>query len=126
MHMALDRHNHRLWVDAGHSTDDLNCAHAVWPLMNSGVLEQVRQQRIHVLNGLRVTDVTAMYVKSGEADYRNTGHILRTYKCIRGTSKVEAVHSLSANTVGRWRNICSVTFDLQMLWMITYLNRNIR
>ena len=102
--MALDRHNRRLWVDADHSTDDLNCAHAAWPLMNSGVLKEVRQQLIHVLNG-RVTDVTAMYIKIGKADYPNTGHILPTYKSIRGTSKVEAVHRLSANTVGRWRNI---------------------
>ena len=59
--------------------------------MIAGVFQQ---QLVHVRNGCVSDDPDHLpYVRVGSINFHNTGHHLDHYQSLRGTSKVEAVHS---------------------------------
>lgn len=52
-------------------------------------------QLIHVRNGCISDDTECLpYVQVGKINYHSTGRFLLHYQSLRGTSKVEAVHSV--------------------------------
>ncbi|KAL7553070.1 hypothetical protein ACHAWF_016326 [Thalassiosira exigua] len=121
-HIAQDRIAKKKWLETGESMDDLNSAHVAMPLVTNAFLKECRLQLIHVLNGC-VTDRTCMYVHIGEETYRGTNVKLPVYISLRGTSKVEILHSVASLVSSRWRNITSLLWDARMTWRITHYNR---
>ena len=66
-------------------------------LITMAVLAVIKKQILHIRNGCLSNDFTSLpYVSVGEVDFRNSGFKLPAYKLLRGTYKVEAVHSLMA------------------------------
>lgn len=83
-----------------------------------------QQQLVHVRNGCVSDDPDDLpYVQVGSVDYHNTGHQLTHYKSLRGTSKVEAVHSVLDRTFYGSRGIGTEVFDARLGWWIVGYNR---
>ena len=64
-----------------------------------------QQQLVHVQNGCISADPNTL-VQVGTTNYHNTGHHLNHYQSLRGTSKVEAVHSVLDRTLIPTENSC--------------------
>lgn len=64
------------------------------------------------------------FVKVGTVNYHHTGHHLDHYQSLRGTSKVEAVHSVLDYSQ---RGIGAEVFDTRLgWWLIAYNRRRLR
>jgi hypothetical protein len=122
--MELDRQAKLQHIQSGQQYENLNKAHPAYPLITSKILKIVLQQCLHLLNGC-ASDKQPMHAQTGEANYRNTGTHLPTYKSMRGTSKCEAVHSVAEKLMHAFNNIREVTYDARMEWMIINYNRKI-
>ena len=67
------------------------------------------------------------YVRVGSVNFHNTGHHLDHYRSLRGTSKVEAVHSVLDRTFYGTRGICTEVFDARLgWWVLGYTRRRLR
>ena len=64
------------------------------------------------------------YVKVGSVNYHSTGHHLQHYRSLRGTSKVEAVHSILDHTFYSQHDIGTEVFDARLGWWILAYNRH--
>ena len=120
--IAMDREARLQFEKSGLSCDNLTPAHDAYPLITKKVKKCVMMQCTHVLNGC-VSDQQAMNVKTGESNYRNTGITLPTYQSLRGSSKVEVVHSVTDRAMYTFNNIRQITFDARVHWKITNYNR---
>ena len=106
------------------AVDDLSVAHVAYPLITSRVMGVFQQQLVHVRNGCISDDPNNLpYVQVGTTNYHNTGHRLNHYQSLRGTSKVEAVHSVLDRTFYTQRGIGSEMFDARLGWWLLGYNR---
>ena len=80
---------------SGEVAENITPAHVAYSLVTNKVWNAARLQCIHLLNGC-VADEETMYICTGTANYRSTGMHVSTYKSMRGTSKTEVAHSVSA------------------------------
>ena len=85
--------------------------------MFNALIAGVFQQLVHVRNGYISDDPDHLpYVRVGSINFHNTGHHLDNYQSLRGTSKVEAVHSVLDSTFYSTRGICTEVFDARLGW----------
>ena len=83
-----------------------------------------QQQLAHVRNGCISDDPDRLpYVKVGTVNFHSTGHHLEHFQSLRGTSKVEAVHSVLDRTFYTQRGIGAEVFDARLGWWILGYNR---
>ena len=123
-HRELDRQCRLQAEAAGLSIDNLTVADVAYPLVTKRVLAVYNQQLIHVRNGCVSDDPEHLpYVKVGTINYHSTGHHLFHYQSLRGTSKVEAVHSVLDRTFYSQRGIGTEVFDARLGWWVTAYNR---
>ena len=87
-----------------------------------------QQQLIHVRNGCISDDPEhLLYVSVGTINYRSTGHHLQHYQSLRGTSKVEPVHSVLDRTFYSQRGIGIEVYNARLSWWIlAYNHRRLR
>ena len=123
-HRELDSQCHAQAKAAGLKVDDLTVADIAYPLITKRVVAVFQQQLVHVRNGCVSDDPEHLpYVKVGEVNYHSTGHHLPHYQSLRGTSKVEAVHSVLDRTYYGQRGIGTEVFDARLGWWILGYNR---
>ena len=66
-------------------------------------------------------------MKVGTINYHSTGHHLDHFRSLRGTSKVEAVHSVLDRVFYTQRGIGTEVFDARLRWWtIAYNRRRLR
>ena len=100
--------------------ENLTVADIAYPLVTKRVVSVFQQQLVHVHNGCISDDLEHhLYVKVGTINYHSTGHHLDHYQSLRGTSKVEAVHSVLDRTFYAQRGIGTEVFDGGFLGTIT-------
>ena len=84
---------------AGMEVDNLTVADVAYPLVTRRLMGVFQQQLFHVRNGCISNDPECLpYVKVGTVNYYLISHHLEHYQSLRGTSKVEAVHSVLDRT----------------------------
>jgi hypothetical protein len=93
-----------------------------YPLITKKILKCVLQQCIHILNGC-VHDECNMNVTTGQSYYRGTATLLDTYISRRGSSCVEAWHSVADRKVYASSIMGRKLFDARLHWHITNYNR---
>ncbi len=120
--VALDRAAKLQSIKAGDKCEDITTAHKAYPLITKKVLKCVMSQCYHILNGC-VHDEIDMNVHTGVSDYRGTFISLDTYISLRGSSKVEALHSVVDRKVYAIVVMRQALFDARLLWHITHFNR---
>ncbi len=123
-HRELDCQSRNQAKAAGLNVDDVTVADIAYPLISKRVMDVFQRQLIHVRNGCLSDDPQHLpYVCVGKLDFHSTGRILLHYQSLRGTSKVEAVHSVLDRTFYSQRGIGSEVFDARLGWWITGYNR---
>ena len=120
--VALDRQAKRAYMLSGASCEDITTSHPAYPLITKKVLKSSMNQCIHILNGC-VHDEQPMNLHVGTEHYRNTFVALDCYKSLRGTSKVEALHSVLDRKVYASTSMRNLLFDAHLHWHITNYNR---
>ena len=86
--------------------DNLTVADVAYPLVTKRLIGIYQQQLVHVHNGCISDDPEHLpFAKVGTVNYHLTGHHLTHYQSLRGTSKVEAVHSVLDRTFYSQRGI---------------------
>ena len=109
---------------AGMEVDNLTVADIAYPLVTKRVVCVFQQQLVHVRNGcISDSPENLPYVKVGTINYHLTGHRLEHYQSLRGTSKVEAVHSVLDRTFYSQCGIGAEVFDARLGWWILGYNR---
>ena len=104
--------------------DNLTVADIAYPLITKRVITVFQLQLIHVRNGCISDDPECLpFVQVGMINYHSTGHFLKHYQSLRGTSKVEAVHSVLDRTFYTQRGIGTEVFDARLGWWILAYNR---
>ncbi len=108
--------------------DDLTVADIAYHLITNRVISVFKNQLVHVKNGCISDDPERLpFVKVGTINYHTTGHHLDHYRSLRGTSKVEAVHSVLDRTFYSQRGIGMEVFDARLgWWLIGYNRRRLR
>jgi hypothetical protein len=97
---------------AGMCVENLTVADIGYPLITRRVMSVFQQQLVHVHNGCISDDpIQLPYVLVGTTNFHSTGHHLAHYQSLRGTSKVEAVHSVLDRTFYTQRGIGAEVFD---------------
>ena len=108
-HRALDYQCHPL---SGMEVDNLTVTDVAYPLVTGRLMSVFQQQVVHIRNGCISDDPDHLpYVKVGTVNYHSTGHHLDHYQSLRGTSKVEAVHSVLDRTFYSQRDTRAEVFD---------------
>ncbi len=83
-----------------------------------------QQQLIHAQNRCISDDPECLpQVKGGTAKYHSTGHTLDHYQSVRGTSKVEAVHSVLDRIFYAQQGIGTEALEARLGWWILAYNR---
>ena len=109
---------------AGMEVDNISVAGVAYPLITRRLIGVFQQQLVHVRNGCISDDPDHLpYVKVGTINFHSTGHHLAHYRSLRGTSKVEAVHSVLDRTFYSQRGIGTEVFDARLGWWILGYNR---
>ena len=109
---------------AGLEVDDLTVADVAYPLVTKRVMGVFQLQLVHVRNGCISDDPERLpYVRVGTVNFHSTGHHLDHYQSLRGTSKVEAVHSVLDRVFYSQRGIGSEVFDARLGWWLLGYNR---
>lgn len=122
--IALDRQTRLVFERDGKSCDNLTPAHDAYPLVTKKVTKCVMRQCTYILNGC-VADAHAVNIQSGTANYRKSGITLPTFKSTRGSSKVEAAHSVNIGAMYTQKNVREIVYDLRLPWKLTNYNRKI-
>ena len=123
-HRELDLHCRTQAEAAGMEVDNLTVDNIAYPLVTKRLMGVFHQQFVHVCNGCISDDPERLpYVKVGTVNYHSTGHHLQHYQSLRGTSKVEAVHSVLGRTFHSQRGIGTEVFDARLGWWILAYNR---
>ena len=98
-HREIDAQGRKQAEAAGMKVNDLTVTDVAYPLITRRVMAVFQQQLIHIRNGCMSDDPDHLpFVKVGTINYHSTGHHLDHYQSLRGTSKVEAVHSVLDRT----------------------------
>lgn len=101
--------------------DNLTVADVAYPLITKRLVGVFQQQLVHVRNGCISDDPERLpYVKVGRV--HSTGHYWDHYQSLRGTSKVEAVHSVLDRAFYTQRGIGAEVFDARLGWWIVGYN----
>ena len=107
--------------------DNLTVTDVAYPLVTKRLTGVFHQQLVHVRNGCISDDPERPpYVKVGTVNYHSTSHHLEHYQSLRGTSKVEAVHSVLDRTFYSQRGIGTNVLHEQnarLGWWILGYNR---
>ena len=123
-HRELDRQCRMQAEAAGMEVENLTVADVAYPLVTNRVMSVFQQQLIHVRNGCISDDPERLpYVQVGTVNFHNTGYHLPHYQSLRGTSKVEAVHSVLDRTFYTMRGIGIEVFDARLGWWLLGYNR---
>ena len=123
-HRELDSQCRAQAEASGMEVENLTVADIAYPLVTKRLVAVFQQQLVHVRNGCISDDPEHLpYVKVGTTNYHSTGHHLDHYQSLRGTSKVEAVHSVLDRTFYAQRGIGTEVFDAQLGWWILGYNR---
>ena len=106
---------------AGMEVDNLTVADVAYPLVTKRLMGVFQQQLVHV----RISDDPEHlpYVKVGTVNYHSTGHHLEHYQSLRGTSRVEAVHSVLDRAFCSQCGFGTEVFDARLGWWILAYNR---
>ncbi len=122
-HRELDN-QYRIQAEAaGMQVSDLSVADVAYPLITKRVIEVFKLQLIHVRNGCISDEMDHLpYVRIGTINFHSTGHQLVHYRSLRGTSKVEAVHSVLDRNFYTQRGIGMEIFDARLGWWILSYN----
>ena len=109
---------------AGMEVDNLTIADIAYPLVMKRMMGVFQQLLIHVCNGCISDDPERLlFVKVGMVNYHSTGHHLDHFQSLRGTSKVEAVHSVLDRAFYSQRGIGVEVFDARLGWWVLGYNR---
>ena len=110
------------------AVDNITVADVAYPLVTKKLIAVYQQQLAHVQNGCISDDPERLpYVKVGTISYHLTGYHLDHYQSLRGTSKVEAVHSVLDRTFYSQHEIGAEVFDARLgWWMVAYNRRRLR
>ena len=123
-HQELDHQCHLQAQAAGLEVDNLTVADVAYPLATRRLISVFQQQLVHVRNGCISDDPERLpYINVGTINYHSTGHHLQHYQSLRGTSKVEAVHSVLDRAFYSQRGIGAEVFDARLGWWILGYNR---
>ena len=124
-HRELDRQCRTQAEAAGMEVDNLTVADIAYPLVTKRLMGVFQLQLVHVRNGCISDDPEHLpYVKVGTVSYHHsTSHRLDHYQSLRGTSKVEAIHSVLDRTFYAQRGIGTEVFDARLGWWILGYNR---
>ena len=123
-HQELDHQCHSQAQAAGLEVDNLTVTDVAYPLATRRLISVFQQQLVHVRNGCISDDPERLpYVNLGTINYHSTGHHLQHYQSLRGTSKVEAVHSVLDRAFYSQRGIGIEVFDARLGWWILGYNR---
>ena len=123
-HQELDHQCHSQAQAAGLEVDNLTVTDVAYPLVARRLISVFQQQLVHVRNGCISDDPERLpYVNLGTINYHSTGHHLQHYQSLRGTSKVEAVHSVLDRAFYSQRGIGIEVFDARLGWWILGYNR---
>ena len=123
-HRELDYQCRSQAEAAGMEVDNLTVADVAYPLVTRRLMGVFQQQLVHVRNGCISDNPDHLpYVKVGTVNFHSTGHHLEHYQSLRGTSKVEAVHSVLDRTFYTQRGIGAEVFDARLGWWILAYNR---
>ena len=100
---------------AGLEVDNLTVADIAYPFITKRVICVFQQQLVHVRNSCISDDPDHLpFVKVGTINFHSTGHHLDHYQSLRGTSKVEAVHSVLDRTFYTQRGIGAEVFVMRV------------
>ena len=123
-HREID-HQCRIQAEAaGMNVENLTVADVAYPLVTSRVMGVFQRQLVHVQNGCISDDPEHLpYARVGSVNFHSTGHHLSHYRSLRGTSKVEAVHSVLDRTFYSQRGIGIEVFDARLGWWLLGYNR---
>ena len=109
---------------AGMNVENLTVADVAYPLVTKRVMDVFQRQLVHVRNGCISDDPEHLpYVQVGSINFHSTGHYLPHYQSLRGTSKVEAVHSVLDRSFYSQRGIGAAVFDARLGWWLVGYNR---
>ena len=123
-HRGIDQQCQAQAKASGMNTDNLTVADVAYPLVANTVMTVFQRQLIHVKNSCISDDPERLpYVQVGTVDFHNTGHRLPHYQSLRGTSKVEAVHSVLDRTFYTQHGIGNEVFDARLGWWLLNYNR---
>ena len=124
VHRELDSQCRAQAEASGMEVENLTVADIAYPLVTKRLVAVFQQQLVHVRNACISDDPEHLpYVKVGTTNYHSTGHHLDHYQSLRGTSKVEAVHSVLDQTFYAQRGIGTEVLDAQLGWWILGYNR---
>jgi hypothetical protein len=99
----------------------MTVANIRYPLITRRVMSVFQQQLVHVQNGCISDDPSRLpYALVGKTNHHSTGHYLPHYQSLRGTSKMEAVHSVLDRT---FYSIGTEVFDGRLGWWLLGYNR---
>ena len=123
-HQELDNQCRTQAEAAGMDISNLTVADVAYPLITKRVTAVFQQQLVHVNNRCISDDMDRLpFVKVGTINFHSTGHHLVHYRSLRGTSKVEAVHSVLDRNFYTQRGIGTEVFDARLGWWILAYNR---
>ncbi len=123
-HRELDNQCRIQAEAAGMKISDLSVADVAYPLITKRVIEVFKLQLIHVRNGCISDEMDHLpYVRVGTINFHSTSHQLEHYRSLRGTSKLEAVHSVLDRNFYTQRGIGMEIFDARLGWWILSYNR---
>ena len=123
-HRELDRQCRSQSEAAGMNVENLTVADVAYPLVTKRVIDVFQRQLGHVRNGCISDDPEHLpYVQVGSINFHSTGHYLPHYQSLRGTSKVEAVHSVLDRLFYSQRGIGAAVFDARLGWWLVGYNR---
>ncbi len=123
-HRELDNQCQSQAEAAGMIVENLSVADVAYPLITKRVIAVFQQQLIHAKNGCISDDPEHLsYVRVGSVNYRSANHHLSHYQSLRGTSKVEAVHSVLDRTFYAQHGIGMEVFDARLGWWLLGYNR---
>ena len=123
-HRELDHQCRIQAEEAGMEVDNLTVTYVAYPLVTKRVADVFQQQLVHVHNGCISDDPECLpYVKVGTINYHSTGNQLAHYQSLRGTSRVEAVHSVLDRAFYTQHGIGTEVFDARLGWWILAYNR---
>ena len=127
-HRELDRQCRAQAEAAGMEVDNMTVADVAYPLVSKRVTAVFQQQLVHVRNGCISDEQEQLpFVKVCSINYHSTGHHLDHYQSLRGTSRVEAVHSVLDRAFYTQHGIGAEVFDARLgWWMLGYNRRRLR
>lgn len=91
-----------------------------YPLINRGFLRALKNQLVHLENGCCSDSLDHLpFTQQDTVKYHSSEHDIAVWKSLRGTSKVEAMHSVMHKGFYMYNNINPLVYDARLFWMIT-------